>query len=208
MVVKQTKKIYLIKGSWISFQSYFSCGLFYKNVNFENVLKKWAIKKCLYDKFTLTDLKPYPIIDTLILLWRWVSLFSMNLSSQSKFPSFLLHTWDRLLYLVFFQEVLELYFKEGGLSFDKSSTIVKKTSSSLAMTSCLLTKITSQVFKYTSKKIAIRWILAPFECPHKLDWTPWINCLAFVTFRGPSLCWEENKEVCERKNEFNATKKK
>ena len=44
MVVKQTKKIYLIKGSWISFQYYFSCGLFYKNVNFENVLKKWAIK--------------------------------------------------------------------------------------------------------------------------------------------------------------------
>ena len=194
MVVKQTKKIYLIKGSWISFQSYFSCGLFYKNVNFENVLKKWAIKNAyMIARFTLTDLKPYPIIDTLILLWRWVSLFSMSLSSQSKFPSFLLHTWDRLLYLVFFQEVLELYFKEGGLSFDKSSTIVKKTSSSLAMTSCLLTKITSQVFKYTSKKIAIRWILPPFECPHKLDWTPWINCLAFVTFRGPSLCWEENK---------------
>ena len=137
-------------------------------------------KKCLYDGFTLTDLKPYPIIATLILLWRWVSLFSMSLSSQSKFPSFLLHTWDRLLYLVFFQEVLELYFKEGGLSFDKSSTIVKKMSSSLAMTSCLLTKITSQVFKYTSKKIAIRWILPPFECPHKLVWTPWIKCLTFV----------------------------
>ena len=151
-------------------------------------------KKCLYDRFTLTDLKPFPIIDTLILLWRWVSLFSMNLLSQSKFPSFLLPTWGRLLYLVFFQEVLELYFKEGGLSFDKSSTIVKKTSSSLAMTSCLLTKMTSEVFKYTLKKIAIRQILPSlYECPHKLDWTPWIKCLAFVTFRGPSLCWEENK---------------
>lgn len=115
-------------------------------------------KKYLYDRFTLTDLKPYPVIGTLMLLWRWVSLFSMNLSSQSKFPSLLLPTWDRFLYLVFFQEVLELYFKEGGLPFDKSSTIVKKTSSSLAMTSCLLTKITSQVFKYSSKKIAIRRI--------------------------------------------------
>ena len=143
MVVKQTKKIYLIKGSWISFQSYFSCGLVFKNVNFENVLKKWAIKKCLYDRLTPTDLKPFPIIDTLILLWRWISLFSMNLSSHLNFLSFLLPTWDRFLYLVFFQELLELYFKEGALSFDKSSTIVKKMSSSLAMMSCLLTKITS-----------------------------------------------------------------
>ena len=101
----------------------------------------------------------------------------MSLSSQSKFPSFLLHTWDRLLYLVFFQEVLELYFKEGGLSFDKSSTIVKKMSSSLAMTSCLLTKITPQVFKYTSKKIAMSWIF------------PLLNALISLTGPRESIVW-------------------
>ena len=141
------------------------------------------------------------------MLWRWVYLFSMNVSSQSKFPSFLWPTWDRFLYLVFFQEVLELYFKEGGLSFDKSSTIVKKTSSSLAMTSCLLTKMTSEVFKYTLKKIAIRQTLPSlYECPHKLDWTPWNKYLAFVTFRGPrsaerktSKCASERTSLMQRK---------
>ena len=140
----------------------------------------------------------------------------MSLSSQSKFPSFLLHTWDRLLYLVFFQEVLELYFKEGGLSFDKSSTIVKKTSSSLAMTSCLLTKITSQVFKYTSKKIAIRWILPPFECPHKLDWTResnvWLSLLLGdlrSVERKTSKCASERTSLMQRKknNVLSLTKK-
>ena len=141
----------------------------------------------------------------------------MNLSSQSKFPSFLLHTSrDRLLYLVFFQEVLELYFKEGGLSFDKSSTIVKKTSSSLAMTSCLLTKITSQVFKYTSKKIAIRWIFPPFECPHKLDWTResnvWLSLLLGdlrSAERKTSKCASERTSLMQRKknNVLSLTKK-
>ena len=140
----------------------------------------------------------------------------MSLSSQSKFPSFLLHTWDRLLYLVFFQEVLELYFKEGGLSFDKSSTIVKKMSSSLAMTSCLLTKITSEVFKYTSKKIAIRWILPPFECPHKLDWTResnvWLSLLLGdlrSAERKTSKCASERTSLMQRKenNVLSLTKK-
>ena len=131
-----------------------------------------------------------------------------DLSSQSKFPSFLLPTWDRFLYLVFFQEVLELYFKEGGSSFDKSSTIVKKMSSSLAMTSCLLTKITSPSLQVYFKKDCYTPDFAPFSLKALISLTGpretnvWLSLLLRdrrSTERKTSKCPSERTSLMQRK---------